>query len=383
MHSPPHGPDPQNNILQFGASLLAQRPEIEGHVSLCDTDGRGSPLDPALALQICRESYFWGEPHLSWQNEEALLLGIALSRNQKFTGGVLMHDIVVPENHAAAMVQLLQQIGKDWMDWLVRENEINEALMHSHQVRGSKERHKGEAIHELKMDNNQELRKSFGIAEPELMLAVRRGDRPEARKLLNLLIMQAYNLAGHDFFQVRALLAEMVALLRATARECADPEKEILGFQTPFWEILRGIVDEEDLSQWLRDILESTMDLIEGSALSPGKLRARLVLDYMRMNCTGPLSRKTVAAKAGLSEAEFSRMMRRETGKTFSEQLTALRIDEACRLLRRSSLSIQEIAFHCGYEDPAYFSNVFRKWTGKTPGNFRKVHKPGSGRSEN
>jgi AraC-like DNA-binding protein len=361
----------EESALLFGKRLRSSLPIIGGRVSACDAGGKGTPVEPSLALKVCRESFRWGEPHLLWQDEETFLLGIALSQNQELSGGILIHDVEVPENMEAETLSLLLGLAHEWMTWLVSQNLVNEALMTQHRIRGKEERFKAEAIHEMKAEGTLELRNQFSFTEPELLLAVRRGDRPEARKLLNYLIMHAYNLASHDFHQVRALLAELVALLRATARECAGNDEHTPWTQKPFWEILREIEDEEDLSHWLRSMLENTMDFIETSTAPPGKLRAKLVLDFIRLHCVRPLARKEVAGKAGLSEAEFSRMMKRETGKTFSDHLNAMRVDQACKLLRSSPQSIQEIAYACGFEEASYFSAVFRKYTGKSPKAFR------------
>lgn len=47
---------------------------------------------------------------------------------------------------------------------------------------------------------------------------------------------------------------------------------------------------------------------------------------------------------------------------------------EAKRLLSYSSLSVKEIAYQLGYDDPAYFNRLFTKKTGDTPSNFKKKH---------
>jgi AraC family transcriptional regulator of arabinose operon len=44
----------------------------------------------------------------------------------------------------------------------------------------------------------------------------------------------------------------------------------------------------------------------------------------------------------------------------------------ASRLLRLTSLTIQEVAGEVGYDDPFYFSNRFRRYSGKSPSQFRE-----------
>ena len=66
-----------------------------------------------------------------------------------------------------------------------------------------------------------------------------------------------------------------------------------------------------------------------------------------------------------------------ETGCTFKEYLTEIRIRRAKELLRTTPLRSADIAYEVGYNDPHYFSYVFRKNTGLTPSEFRQQAQAG------
>ncbi|MNR34343.1 HTH-type transcriptional regulator YesS [compost metagenome] len=68
----------------------------------------------------------------------------------------------------------------------------------------------------------------------------------------------------------------------------------------------------------------------------------------------------------------MSRVFSQETGQTFIEFLTQIRIRKAMELLKSTSSKSYEIAFLVGYNDPHYFSNLFKRITGMTPKEFRK-----------
>ncbi len=68
-----------------------------------------------------------------------------------------------------------------------------------------------------------------------------------------------------------------------------------------------------------------------------------------------------------MSTSRFSSIFKEATGKTFTEVLIDVRIQNAERLLRQTSLKNYEIAEKVGFSDPHYFSQVFKKMTGKTP----------------
>lgn len=63
------------------------------------------------------------------------------------------------------------------------------------------------------------------------------------------------------------------------------------------------------------------------------------------------------------------------SGVTYMQLLDEARIRDSTRFLADHSLSINEVALRLGYTDPASFTRAFRRWTGKTPRDWRLVHK--------
>ena len=81
------------------------------------------------------------------------------------------------------------------------------------------------------------------------------------------------------------------------------------------------------------------------------------------------------ADHVNLSVAHLSRMFRREMGVTFVDYLTSVRIRKAIELLHNGELKIYEIAELAGYANQHYFSNVFKKNLGVSPGEYRRLIK--------
>ena len=79
------------------------------------------------------------------------------------------------------------------------------------------------------------------------------------------------------------------------------------------------------------------------------------------------------ARRLAVTPTHLSRVMRQATGRPASAAIEDRVIREARRNLAFSNLSIQEIAYHLGYNDPAYFSRVFARATGQSPRDFRRA----------
>lgn len=83
------------------------------------------------------------------------------------------------------------------------------------------------------------------------------------------------------------------------------------------------------------------------------------------------LSLHAVAAAVGFSPNHFSTVFSQQTGETFVEYLTRVRIEAAKERLRTTKDKMSDIAFDVGYHDPNYFSYLFKKRTGQSPRDYR------------
>ncbi|GIP46885.1 hypothetical protein J53TS2_04760 [Paenibacillus sp. J53TS2] len=92
---------------------------------------------------------------------------------------------------------------------------------------------------------------------------------------------------------------------------------------------------------------------------------------YMEQDCQCA-SLQSVAQKVYMTPTYLSMLFRTNTGKTFIEHLTDIRIDKAKELLRTTHLKNYEVAEKVGYQDPRYFSQIFKKKVGVSPSEYRE-----------
>ncbi|ENH98016.1 hypothetical protein J416_02194 [Gracilibacillus halophilus YIM-C55.5] len=83
------------------------------------------------------------------------------------------------------------------------------------------------------------------------------------------------------------------------------------------------------------------------------------------------LTLEVLASVLHVSSVYLSRMIKRELGISYVHLLTNLRIQRAKELLRKTDLSIREIAEYVGYDSQHYFSNTFKKITGTSPKQYK------------
>lgn len=149
------------------------------------------------------------------------------------------------------------------------------------------------------------------------------------------------------------------------------------------------IVDDDDLPQVLEQ-LEHTASL-QGSMESmyqhfstcirkalndtQGEASEELIHKakmYVEANYQKDIGVETVAEFVQMSYSHFCTLFKQVSGHTFLEYLTRLRIEKACFILKHSDVKVFQIAPLVGYQDPRYFTQVFKKIKGMTPTEYRE-----------
>ena len=95
----------------------------------------------------------------------------------------------------------------------------------------------------------------------------------------------------------------------------------------------------------------------------------------MKLHLDQRATAASFAALANLSESHYRSLFKTQTGYAPMDYFIRLRMHKACQLLDTTSLSVKEIATAVGYEDPLYFSRVFKAVIEMTPSQYRLVHK--------
>jgi AraC-like DNA-binding protein len=117
-------------------------------------------------------------------------------------------------------------------------------------------------------------------------------------------------------------------------------------------------------------------DDAEAGRLSPTKpldpLAAR-VLDELGRRLDRPTQLEDLVRITGFSAQHLNRVLRQELGVTPLQYLTRMRLERAAEALREGRLTVRGIAQQVGYEDPYYFSRLFKQRYGRSPSQYREA----------
>lgn len=102
--------------------------------------------------------------------------------------------------------------------------------------------------------------------------------------------------------------------------------------------------------------------------------RLKRILLFLHENYQREITLEEVAKLVSMSEASLTRFLKKQTGKTFIDNLNDIRIGETIGRLITSNDTISEICYGCGFNNLSNFNRIFKKKKGLTPREYRDKH---------
>ena len=93
---------------------------------------------------------------------------------------------------------------------------------------------------------------------------------------------------------------------------------------------------------------------------------------FIENNASKKIVISKLADKSAMAERTFIRRFKNATGNTPSEYIQRVKVELAKKMLESDKISVKEVYYETGYEDQSYFRDVFKKYTGLTPVDYRK-----------
>lgn len=141
------------------------------------------------------------------------------------------------------------------------------------------------------------------------------------------------------------------------------------------------------LEDFTRRIVKAEIEFIEhfhDKDLTHQQCIIKEAVEYIHNNYHDScLTLKDVSSQKNISYHYLSHLFKKELKVTFSSYVTKVRLDMAANLLKNKSLSVSQIAYQCGFEDPGYFSKTFKRRMGASPADYRSQNARAAAKSKN
>jgi len=222
-----------------------------------------------------------------------------------------------------------------------------------------------EALAEIRQRKNRsaaEIRERLGLIQLRRELGMAESDRLRAR--FDAWWKDAFSSCAFD--EAKAKMVACFTLLVDDCTGCYSAHPESPPPFVPATEI-QAIDSVESWAVWSSAAFDRLLELSERRRSGRFPVPLIRALEFIDERYASSLQLADVATAAQVSPAYLSRLFGEQMGASFVDYLTELRIERAERLIREGGQSIKEIAFAVGYQDPNYFSKIFRKAVGMSP----------------
>jgi len=105
-------------------------------------------------------------------------------------------------------------------------------------------------------------------------------------------------------------------------------------------------------------------------SVEPGDI-VKKAIDSMRTRYREHIDLSAIAKTVSLSPSRLAHLLKDHTGKSFTQNLRAIRMAEAHQLLSTTDIKVHSIAMMVGFDDPGYFHRLFKRLYSETPQEFR------------
>lgn len=191
----------------------------------------------------------------------------------------------------------------------------------------------------------------------------------EIMRIVTTIDSQKDHMDGELIFKI---YTELIATLLFAAKNYMV--NFVLPAQNFFEDKYKMFLTYQEVFEWLSMQVKEQMEKYLKSRKELNSIPIRQAKQYIHDNYNKAISLENVSNTVGFNPAYFSSLFKKETGKNFTEYLLEVRVLNAKQYLTQTNMEIADISAEIGYADVKYFSKIFKKLTGVNPSEYRKLY---------
>lgn len=213
---------------------------------------------------------------------------------------------------------------------------------------------------------------SYPIEQEKLLQGyISQGNKAASQKALNEILGNIFFSSGGSFEFIKLRIIELIVILSRAAIEGGADITEVFGLNSNYICDVQNFKSLDELNQWLAKVLgRFTSSIFDLSEAKHSDMIKR-VIAYIRGNYMNKISLNDISEHVNLSVSHLSKVFREELSCNLGAYINQVRIENAKLFLLSGNIPLTEVAYLSGFEDQSYFSKVFKKFTGSTPGKYR------------
>ncbi|CEG26300.1 response regulator transcription factor [Bacillus sp. B-jedd] len=207
----------------------------------------------------------------------------------------------------------------------------------------------------------------------ELEDALEAEDLTNSGKILSEVFQLSKNINPVELDLIYEICFEIIVVLKKIISTQSEKTEKMAEILTISYQDLRELTSLKSLQNFMWQRIEETFN--QENVVK--KQYSQLVedsLEILENHYNQSLSLEDICNQIAVSKNYFCYLFKREVGISLWQYLTDLRLKKAKELLLKTDLKSYEISFQVGYDNPSYFSMLFKKYESMTPNEYRKRH---------
>ncbi|WP_163526987.1 helix-turn-helix domain-containing protein [Halobacillus ihumii] len=272
---------------------------------------------------------------------------------------------ILSEEEASSMASVLCQFKSMMTNEVTPITVVSEKTTRPEQMK----------VHHFDMDEEAELINLRYMIEKDFLHAVEQGDKTAALKLMNsnnlkFLFSFSERFPNQPMRRLKNLAIILNTLLRTAAGNSSVPALLIHRISDKYAYEIENAGQLAALYQLEDCMIEEYCDLVLSNSLKNYSTMTQKVIEYLLSFYDKQIDKEELASLCNVHSGHLSRKFKQQTNMTITEYQKILRLQQAKHLLKTENLPVEEVAWLVGYDDPSYFTRVFKKETGSTPTQF-------------
>lgn len=211
------------------------------------------------------------------------------------------------------------------------------------------------------------------VYEKQLQNMVLSGDKEGSQELINQLLGHIYFCSNGSFETVKARIIELVVVLSRATIDAGADLYQIFWLNAKYLEEIEKLNDMEKINKLLSRIIHRFISCVFDFNNIKHVDVIYKAIEYIKEHSCEKISLEQVAEHVHLSKSYLSRIFKEEMNCNFTTYINKIRIEKSKSYLLNDNLSLTDIAMLTGFDDQSYFTKVFKRIIGVSPGKFREL----------
>jgi two-component system response regulator YesN len=208
--------------------------------------------------------------------------------------------------------------------------------------------------------------------EKELIASIILG-KEDAAEMLMKLIKEITQILNFDMFRINMTFTQLLNNIYTNVLNKYSFLEDVYDLSKIVKVGFLGVETLEEIETRFIENIKSLINIISEYNLNQGDNTVQRACEYVLSHIEEDITLTAIANNFNISKNYFCSIFKQQTGENFLEYVTKAKMERAKVLLKRHDYKVYEVSDVLGYKETAYFSKLFKKHTGCTPAEYKRV----------